>query len=67
MGYIDHPEQRELLLGQAEMIFRSAEESIPEPADLAAVRLAYDEVLQAAGRELRSRLAPVSTAEQDAQ
>jgi uncharacterized membrane protein len=43
-------EQRELLLAQARMIYASAEESVPEPADLADVRSAYEEVLEAAGR-----------------
>jgi uncharacterized membrane protein len=44
------PEQRELLLDQARMIFTSAEESVPEPADLADVRRSYEEVREAAVR-----------------
>jgi uncharacterized membrane protein len=43
-------EQRELLLEQAQMIYTAAEESIPEPADRADVKRAYDEVLEAAAR-----------------
>jgi uncharacterized membrane protein len=41
-------DQRELLLAQAEMIMRLAEESISEQADLLDVRREYDEVLAAA-------------------
>jgi len=37
-------EQSELLLAQAEMILRSCEESVPEPADRADVRRHYDEL-----------------------
>ena len=51
MEYIETPEQRELLLAQAEMIQTAAEESIPEPSDRADVRRAYDEVIEAAARE----------------
>jgi uncharacterized membrane protein len=43
-------EQREELLTQAQMIYASSEESVPEPADRADVRRAYDEVLEAAAR-----------------
>jgi len=41
-------DQRELLLAQAEMIMRLAEQSISEEADLRDVRREYDEVLAAA-------------------
>ena len=41
-------DQRELLLAQAEMIMRLAEESISEEADRRDVRREYDEVLAAA-------------------
>jgi uncharacterized membrane protein len=51
MESVDTVERRDLLLAQAEMISTAAEESIPEPADRAAVRRAYDEVLRAARRE----------------
>jgi hypothetical protein len=44
------PEERALLLEQAERIFRASEESVPEPADRAAARRAYEYVLAAAGR-----------------
>ncbi len=60
MEYIETPEQRDLLLTQAEMIHRAAEESIPEPADRADVRRTYDEVLQAAAREGRRAVARLS-------
>lgn len=40
--------QRKPLLKQATMILRAAEESVPEPADRADVRRAYDQVLDAA-------------------
>jgi uncharacterized membrane protein len=45
------PEQRLLLLEQAEMIQRASEESIPEPSDRADVQREYDEVLAAAARQ----------------
>jgi uncharacterized membrane protein len=51
MESVEEAQRRDLLLAQAEMISRAAEESIPEPADRAAVRRAYDEVLRAARRE----------------
>ncbi|HUE28932.1 MAG TPA: DUF2254 domain-containing protein [Solirubrobacteraceae bacterium] len=51
MEYVETTDQRDLLLAQAEMIQRSAEESIPEPSDRADVTRAYDEVIRAAGRE----------------
>jgi uncharacterized membrane protein len=60
------PEQRELLLDQARMILTAAEESIPEPSDLADVRRAYEQVREAATRmaaiEPQSR-APLGEAE----
>lgn len=43
-------EQRELLLAQAQMIHTSAQESVPEPADRADVRHAYQRVLAVAAR-----------------
>jgi uncharacterized membrane protein len=48
MAYAASPEQRELLLEQAEMILRGCEESVPEQADRADVRRRYDAVLAAA-------------------
>ena len=36
------PDQRELLLAQATMILRAGEESVPEAADRASIRRAYD-------------------------
>ncbi len=42
--------QRELLLAQAAMIQQASEESVPEPADRADVRRAYDVLLSAAAR-----------------
>jgi uncharacterized membrane protein len=42
MAYTTTPEQRRVLLDQAEMILRSCEESIPEPADRADVQRRYD-------------------------
>jgi uncharacterized membrane protein len=65
--HVRRPEQRELLLAQARMIYTAAEESITEPADRADVRRAYDAVIQAAGRELRDDSAPVSAAERSDQ
>ena len=43
-------QERELLLEQAERIIRASEESVREPADRAAARRAYEDVLAAAGR-----------------
>ena len=50
---LDHttqPEQRQLLLDQATMIYRSSVESVPEPCDLADIQHEYDLVLGAAAR-----------------
>jgi uncharacterized membrane protein len=50
---VDHttgPEQRQLLLDQAAMIYRSSTESIQEPSDIADVKREYDNVLLAAVR-----------------
>jgi uncharacterized membrane protein len=49
------PEQRDLLLAQAEMIMRASEESVPEPCDRADVRRRYDAVLNA-HRELAAAI-----------
>jgi uncharacterized membrane protein len=57
---LDHttqPEQRQLLLDQAAMIYRSSAESIPEPCDLADVRREYDDVLRAAARAAQLEVA----------
>ncbi len=48
MSYAAHPEQREVLLEQAQMILRASEESVPEEADRADVRRRYERVLRAA-------------------
>ena len=48
MAYTTSPEQREVLLEQAEMILRASEESVPEDADRADVRRRYDAVCAAA-------------------
>jgi uncharacterized membrane protein len=61
--YVERPEQRELLLAQARMIYTAADESIPEPGDRADVKHAYDSVIEAAGRELREQTTPVSAAD----
>jgi len=45
MEYAQRPQQRELLLEQARMIYDASEESVPEPSDRADVRREYDEVL----------------------
>ncbi len=42
MEYTSTSEQRRVLLDQADMILRSCEESVPEPADRADVRRRYD-------------------------
>jgi uncharacterized membrane protein len=47
MAYTTSPEQREVLLEQAEMILRASEESVPEAADRADVRRRYDAVRSA--------------------
>jgi len=48
IAYTDLPEDRELLIRQAQMILRSSEESVPEEADRADVRRRYEAVLAAA-------------------
>ncbi len=48
MSYAIEPEQREVLLEQAQMILRASEESVPEEADRADVRRRYEAVLAAA-------------------
>jgi len=47
IAYTDLPEDRELLIRQAQMILRSSEESVPEEADRADVRRRYEAVLAA--------------------
>jgi uncharacterized membrane protein len=47
MAYTSTPEQRQVLIEQADMILRSGEESVPEAADRADVRQRYDAVLSA--------------------
>jgi uncharacterized membrane protein len=47
MAHTNSLTQREVLLEQAEMILRASEESVPEAADRADVRLRYDLVLAA--------------------
>jgi uncharacterized membrane protein len=47
MAYTTSPEQRELVLAQADMIMRSCEESVPEKSDRADVRRRYEAVLGA--------------------
>ena len=39
------PDQRAVLLRQAEMILRGAEEEVPEPLDLAEIRFRYDRLI----------------------
>jgi uncharacterized membrane protein len=48
MAHTTSPEQRDVLVAQAEMILRSSEESVPEAADRADVRRRYDAVTAAA-------------------
>jgi uncharacterized membrane protein len=48
MAAVRTPEQREVVLRHAELVFRNAEESISEPADLADVRTAYDNLVRVA-------------------
>jgi len=42
IGLTSAADQRELLLTQAAMILRAGEESVPEAADRASIRRAYD-------------------------
>ena len=55
MAYTTTPEQQRKLLDQADMILRSSEESVAEPADRADVRRRYD-ALVTGEREKLSRL-----------
>jgi uncharacterized membrane protein len=48
MDYTSTQAQRELLLAQAAMIQHASEDTVPEPADRADVKRAYDELLSAA-------------------
>jgi uncharacterized membrane protein len=50
MDYATSSAERQVLIGQAEMILRSSEESVPEEADRADVRERYETVLSAASR-----------------
>jgi uncharacterized membrane protein len=50
VDYTATPEQREVLLGQGEMIMRSAEATVPEPTDLADVRRRHTTLLEAVRR-----------------
>jgi uncharacterized membrane protein len=62
MDHTTGEKQRQLLLGQAAMIYRACEESVVEPADRADVKREYDEVLAAAARfaALGSRAQPAN-------
>jgi uncharacterized membrane protein len=51
MAYTTSARQREVLLEQAEMIRRSSEESVREPADRADVQGRYEAVLRAAEQQ----------------
>ena len=46
MGVVQTPAERELVRHHAEMIVRSAEESVSEPADLADIRSAHKALLE---------------------
>lgn len=52
--YTDREEHLRVVLAQADMILRSSEESVPEPADRADVRARYDAVTAAARDAARS-------------
>ncbi len=54
------PAQRELLRGQADMILRASEESIPEPADREDVRRQYDRFVAASRRSPVAQLTAAS-------
>ena len=54
MDHTTRPEQRDLLLAQAAMIYHASEKSVPEPADRADVKREYDEVLLAAAKAAKS-------------
>ena len=46
--YTTTPEQRQVLLAQAEMIHRSSLASLPEPQDVADVKREYERLLRTA-------------------
>jgi uncharacterized membrane protein len=48
MAAVRTPDQRDVVLRHAELVFRNAEASIPEPADMQDVRAAYDALLRTA-------------------
>jgi uncharacterized membrane protein len=50
MEYTTTPEQRVVVMHQADMILRSSVESVPEPEDRADVRLHYDLLVEIAAR-----------------
>jgi uncharacterized membrane protein len=58
LGHARSERQHEVLLHQAEMILRASEESVPERADRADVRAAYERVLRAAERRTAEREVP---------
>jgi uncharacterized membrane protein len=58
IAYTASPEQRDLVLAQADMIMRSCEESVPEKSDRADVRRRYEAVL---GSAASSTMAPWPT------
>ncbi len=49
LGHTTTSEQRDAILRQADMVMRASEEAVPEPNDVADVRVRYDR-LAAAGR-----------------
>jgi uncharacterized membrane protein len=60
-------QQRDVLIRQAEMIMRGAEEEVPEPNDVADIRVRYDRLLATTngidneGRTATSDVNPLST------
>jgi uncharacterized membrane protein len=58
MSHTTNPDQRDLLLLQAEMILSAARATVPEPSDLADVEREYEALLRVTGGEVRMTLAP---------
>jgi uncharacterized membrane protein len=56
MDYAGSPQQREVLMEQADKILRVCEETVPEAADRADVRMRYEEVRRAAQRRAEQPL-----------
>jgi uncharacterized membrane protein len=61
MEEIRSPEQRQVLVRQAEMILLNAKESVPDPNDLADIQTRYERTISRAALDRRADESTVGT------